>query len=155
MEYEISLLTSMGIAVLFALSLNMITGFCGQISLGHAAFLGVGAYTSVLLCQAGVPFLLTVPVAMLLAGLVGVVASVAGLAGGIVVATGLKAAFAAFGLDLPATGLALTGSTIAWSLAVGIVVTLLGALRKQGKKRGVAALCIGGGEATALAVELI
>jgi acetyl-CoA C-acetyltransferase len=36
-----------------------------------------------------------------------------------------------------------------------IVVTLLGALRKQGKKRGVAALCIGGGEATALAVELL
>ena len=36
-----------------------------------------------------------------------------------------------------------------------IVVTLLGALRKQGKKKGVAALCIGGGEATALAVELL
>ena len=36
-----------------------------------------------------------------------------------------------------------------------IVVTLLGALRKQGKKRGMAALCIGGGEATALAVELL
>ena len=36
-----------------------------------------------------------------------------------------------------------------------IVVTLLGALRRQGKKRGVAALCIGGGEATALAVELL
>ncbi|MBX3625845.1 MAG: acetyl-CoA C-acyltransferase [Rhizobacter sp.] len=36
-----------------------------------------------------------------------------------------------------------------------IVVTLLGALRKQGKKRGVAALCIGGGEATALGVELV
>ncbi len=35
-----------------------------------------------------------------------------------------------------------------------IVVTLLGALRKYGKRRGVAALCIGGGEATALAVEL-
>jgi acetyl-CoA C-acetyltransferase len=35
-----------------------------------------------------------------------------------------------------------------------IVVTLLGALRKVGKKRGVAALCIGGGEATAMAVEL-
>jgi len=34
-----------------------------------------------------------------------------------------------------------------------IVVTLLGALRKLGKKRGVAALCIGGGEATALAIE--
>jgi acetyl-CoA C-acetyltransferase len=36
-----------------------------------------------------------------------------------------------------------------------IVVTLLGALRQYGKKRGVAALCIGGGEATALAVELL
>jgi acetyl-CoA C-acetyltransferase len=36
-----------------------------------------------------------------------------------------------------------------------IVVTLLNALRVHGKKRGVAALCIGGGEATALAVELL
>jgi acetyl-CoA C-acetyltransferase len=36
-----------------------------------------------------------------------------------------------------------------------IVVTLLGALRKQGRKRGVAALCIGGGEATALALEML
>ena len=36
-----------------------------------------------------------------------------------------------------------------------IVVTLLGALRKQGKRRGMAALCIGGGEATALAVEML
>ena len=36
-----------------------------------------------------------------------------------------------------------------------IVVTLLGALRKNGKKKGVAALCIGGGEATAMAVEMI
>jgi acetyl-CoA C-acetyltransferase len=36
-----------------------------------------------------------------------------------------------------------------------IVVTLLGALRKTGGKRGLAALCIGGGEATALAVEML
>jgi acetyl-CoA C-acetyltransferase len=36
-----------------------------------------------------------------------------------------------------------------------IVVTLLGALRKRGKRRGVAALCIGGGEATAMAIELV
>jgi acetyl-CoA C-acetyltransferase len=36
-----------------------------------------------------------------------------------------------------------------------IVVTLLGALRQRGLKRGVAALCIGGGEATALAVEML
>ncbi len=36
-----------------------------------------------------------------------------------------------------------------------IVVTLLGALRKRGLRRGVASLCIGGGEATALALELV
>ncbi len=36
-----------------------------------------------------------------------------------------------------------------------IIVTLIGALKKHGKKRGVASLCIGGGEATALGIELI
>ena len=36
-----------------------------------------------------------------------------------------------------------------------ILVTLIGALRKRGGKRGVASLCIGGGEATAMAIELI
>jgi len=35
-----------------------------------------------------------------------------------------------------------------------LLVTLLGALRKQGGRRGVASLCIGGGEATAMAIEL-
>jgi acetyl-CoA C-acetyltransferase len=36
-----------------------------------------------------------------------------------------------------------------------IIVTLLNALKQKGGKRGVASLCIGGGEATALAVELL
>jgi acetyl-CoA C-acetyltransferase len=36
-----------------------------------------------------------------------------------------------------------------------LIVTLIGALRKTGGKRGIASLCIGGGEATALAVELV
>jgi len=40
-------------------------------------------------------------------------------------------------------------------LGVRILVTLLGALRKTGGRRGVASLCIGGGEATAMAVEMI
>jgi acetyl-CoA C-acetyltransferase len=35
-----------------------------------------------------------------------------------------------------------------------ILVTLISALQRQGLKRGIAALCIGGGEATAMAVEL-
>ena len=36
-----------------------------------------------------------------------------------------------------------------------IIVTLLNALRERDLKRGIASLCIGGGEATAMAVELI
>jgi acetyl-CoA C-acetyltransferase len=36
-----------------------------------------------------------------------------------------------------------------------IITTLIGALKTHGKKRGVASLCIGGGEATAIAIELV
>jgi branched-chain amino acid transport system permease protein len=71
LNYEITLLTTMAISVLFALSLNFISGFCGQISLGHAAFLGTGAYTSAMLSKASVPFLVTLPAAALCAGLLG------------------------------------------------------------------------------------
>jgi len=73
MSYEITLLTTMAISILFALSLNFISGFCGQISLGHAAFLGTGAYTSALMTKASVPFLLTLPVAALTAAALGFV----------------------------------------------------------------------------------
>ncbi len=79
MNYEISLVTTMAISVMFALSLNLITGFCGQISLGHAAFLGIGAYTGALLGKAGMPFLATLPVAMLLAGSIGILVGLASL----------------------------------------------------------------------------
>jgi branched-chain amino acid transport system permease protein len=79
MAYEMTLITSMAIAVLFALSLNFISGFCGQISLGHAAFLGSGAYCSALLAKAGVPFLLTLPAAALVAGLLGLLVGFASL----------------------------------------------------------------------------
>ncbi len=79
MAYQITLLTVMGIAVIWALSLNIITGFCGQISLGHAAFLGTGAYTAALLTKAGLPFGLALLAAGGLAGLIGVVVGLASL----------------------------------------------------------------------------
>jgi len=79
MAYELTLLTTMAISILFALSLNFITGFCGQISLGHAAFLGAGAYTSALLMKASVPFLLTIPLAALVAGILGLVVGLTSL----------------------------------------------------------------------------
>jgi branched-chain amino acid transport system permease protein len=46
--YDISLLSVIGINVILAVSLNMISGFCGQISLGHGAFYGAGAYAAAL-----------------------------------------------------------------------------------------------------------
>jgi acetyl-CoA C-acetyltransferase len=62
-------------------------------------------------------------------------------------------------LNLPHEKVNVHGGACALGHPIGasgarIVVTLLGALRKYGKKRGVASLCIGGGEATALGVEL-
>jgi acetyl-CoA C-acetyltransferase len=63
-------------------------------------------------------------------------------------------------LDLPHDKVNIHGGACALGHPIGasgarIVVTLLGALRKTGGKRGVAALCIGGGEATAMALELV
>jgi len=46
--YEISVVSVIGINVILAVSLNMISGFCGQISLGHGAFYGAGAYAAAL-----------------------------------------------------------------------------------------------------------
>ena len=46
--YEISIVSIIGINVILAVSLNMISGFCGQISLGHGAFFGAGAYAAAL-----------------------------------------------------------------------------------------------------------
>lgn len=77
--YEISLATVVGINIILAVGLNMITGFCGQISLGHAAFYGIGAYTAALLAKAGWPAPATLPAGMLMAGAVGVVVGLASL----------------------------------------------------------------------------
>ncbi|WP_179954182.1 branched-chain amino acid ABC transporter permease [Denitrobaculum tricleocarpae] len=79
MAYEITLLTAMGIAVIFALSLNLITGFCGQISLGHAAFYGIGAYCAAMITKSGLPFPLALAAGFLLAGMIGVVVGLASL----------------------------------------------------------------------------
>ncbi|HEY7645804.1 MAG TPA: branched-chain amino acid ABC transporter permease [Hyphomicrobiales bacterium] len=64
---NLCLLASIG-----ALGLMMLTGFCGQISLGHAAFLAIGAFTTVMLAvHAGAPFLIVLPTAALAGAAVG------------------------------------------------------------------------------------
>ena len=79
MAYEIIVATTMAITILFALSLNIITGFCGQVSLGHAAFYGLGAYTGAMLTKAGWPLIAALPPAAVVAGSVGFVVGLASL----------------------------------------------------------------------------
>jgi len=75
--YLVTVLITIGIYVILALSLNMITGYAGQISLGHAAFMGIGAYTSALLyTKAGFSFWPAFILAGLVTGLVGAVLAI-------------------------------------------------------------------------------
>src|ERR1700719_500658 len=77
--YEISIVSIVGINVILAVSLNMISGFCGQISLGHGAFFGAGAYAgaSALVGTGRVP--LAILVALVMGSLLGVIVGFASL----------------------------------------------------------------------------
>jgi branched-chain amino acid transport system permease protein len=72
-KYMISIMTEVGIAIIACHGLNILTGFTGQISLGHAAFVGVGAYTCSILIEQGVPFIIALPMAGAMAALVGMI----------------------------------------------------------------------------------
>ncbi|MBI5440001.1 MAG: branched-chain amino acid ABC transporter permease [Deltaproteobacteria bacterium] len=75
--YPVYLANLSCIAIVGALGLNILTGFTGQISLGHSAFLALGAYTTALLAKRfGLPFWLLLPAS-------GGVAAVAGIAVGL------------------------------------------------------------------------
>jgi branched-chain amino acid transport system permease protein len=65
----------LGAVFIFAIAgvgLMLLTGYTGLVNLGHAAFLGIGAYTEAVLLTAGWPFALTLPMSGLLAGIAGV-----------------------------------------------------------------------------------
>jgi len=72
-EYYLSQLTFVCIYALVGMGLMLLTGYTGQISLGHAAFLAVGAYTEAVLQAKGVPFGVSLLAAGALAGLAGIV----------------------------------------------------------------------------------
>jgi branched-chain amino acid transport system permease protein len=72
MDYFVSIAVFAGIWVALALSLNILMGYAGQVSLGHAAFFGIGAYTSAILTQRyGQAFFVGLLAAILLTGVVG------------------------------------------------------------------------------------
>ena len=71
-DYRLFLVTTMMIAAIAVLGLNLLTGFNGQISLGHGAFYAVGAYTAaVLMDQANMPYWATLPCAAVVCFIVG------------------------------------------------------------------------------------
>ena len=77
--YELSVLSLISINIILALSLNLIMGLCGQISLGHAAFYGVGAYAAALLAKAGMGAWVTLPAATLAGAVAGFVVGICSL----------------------------------------------------------------------------
>jgi branched-chain amino acid transport system permease protein len=71
-NYRTYQLGFVGLYLVALLGLNVLTGFTGQISIGHGAFMGIGAYTTtILVLDHGVRDLWTIPVGGVVAGLVG------------------------------------------------------------------------------------
>jgi branched-chain amino acid transport system permease protein len=69
----LTIITLIGITIVSVHGLNILTGYCGQLSLGHAGFMAVGGYTSAILCaQLGWSYWVALPAAGLMAGLVGI-----------------------------------------------------------------------------------
>ena len=67
-------LAELGLMLVYAIAgigLMILTGHTGQVSFGHAAFLGIGAYTHSVLLSHGVPFLVAIPITVLFTGLIG------------------------------------------------------------------------------------
>jgi len=72
MEYLIHILILIGIYTILSVSLNLIAGYTGLISIAHAAFYGVGAYVAALMAlHLQSPFLLNIICAIILSGLLG------------------------------------------------------------------------------------
>lgn len=71
-DYRLFLVSTMIIASIAVLGLNLLTGFNGQISLGHGAFYAVGAYTAaILMDHLSVPYWATIPAAAMVCFIVG------------------------------------------------------------------------------------
>jgi branched-chain amino acid transport system permease protein len=126
---------AIGLTIVIAIQgLNIVTGYTGQISVGHSAFFGVGAYTTmILVADHGWPFLATLPVAGALGFAIGLVLGVPALRiRGLYLALitlGLALAFPAiiksdnfFGVDFAA----LTGGSNGMSITGGDVTSVEG-----------------------------
>jgi len=79
-QYYLSILNLIFIAIVGAIGLNILVGYTGQISVGHGAFMSVGAYAAAnLAVRLGFPFWLSLPLGGLTAAAVGVVVGIPSL----------------------------------------------------------------------------
>jgi branched-chain amino acid transport system permease protein len=73
-DYLMHLLNLTFLATIAAVGLNLLTGYCGQVSLGHAAFLAIGAFTTAVLAQRyHAPFWLATPASCVLGAAIGLI----------------------------------------------------------------------------------
>lgn len=77
--YYLTIINLMAVNVVVALGLNLLVGNTGQISLGHAGFVAIGAYTTVLLLKAGVPFIFALMASGIVTALFGVLLGIPSL----------------------------------------------------------------------------
>jgi branched-chain amino acid transport system permease protein len=114
----LNLLCIIGITLIAVLGLNLLTGLCGQISVGQAAFMGVGAYSyGLFMTKVGLPFWVALPLAALFTGFSGVLFGLPAVRvkGFYLLVTTLAAQFIIVWLIIHLRGL--TGGMI-WGLAV-------------------------------------
>jgi len=73
-NYWLGVANLLGITIIAAIGLNILTGYCGQLSIGHAGFIAVGAYTSAVLTnRLELPFLVGLISSGLTAGIIGMI----------------------------------------------------------------------------------
>src|SRR5215217_5676738 len=78
--YYLSILNLVLVAVVGALGLNILVGYTGLISIGHGAFMSVGAYTAAnLVVRLDMPFWITIPAGGLMAALIGIIVGIPSL----------------------------------------------------------------------------
>ncbi len=143
-EFYVGELGAVFIFAIAGVGLMLLTGYTGLVSLGHAAFLGIGAYTESVLLAKGVPFVVTLPAAGLLTAFAGVLIGVptlrmsglylaiATLAFGSIVGTvfqkwtAVTGGFDGFAVPTPTIlGLKLQGATGVYYMALAVLLFVL------------------------------
>jgi len=143
-EFYVGEISFVFIYSIAGVGLMLLTGYTGLVSLGHAAFLGIGAYSNAIMLSKGVPFALSLPLAGLLSGAAGVAIgiptlrmsglylAIATLAfGTVVILVGekwhsLTGGFDGFPVPTPSVlGVAIQGPSGIYYMALGVLVLVL------------------------------